>query len=347
MGCSRPEDNVVNVYDWADYASPELIRGFEASTGIRVNHDVFDSNLILETKLLTGNSGYDVVVPGHGYLERLIGARVFAPLDRSLLSNLASIDADVMARLARHDPGNRHGIAYVWGTSGLAYDVVRLRARMPDAPLDSWSLLFDPKVVARFADCGVGMPDSPVAMLPAVLAWLGLDPLSENAADLARAEAALVAMRPYVRKLDNAGLKEDLANGDLCLVATEGGSLAQARRIALEANRNVALEYSLPREGAMLWIDVLAIPADAPHPRNAHRFINYIMDAAVAAAMTNDLKFASANAAALPKIDPALRDDPAIYPPPEVRQRLFTDVARGDEFARQRNRLWTRFKTAR
>jgi putrescine transport system substrate-binding protein len=335
-GCAGRDASVVNFYTWSDYAMPETLRAFEAETGIRVNVEYFDTNAILETRLLAGASGYDVVAPGSGYLAKLVPAGVFAPLDRERLPNLARLDPAVVARLARQDPGNRHAVPYVWGTTGIAFDAAKLRARAPDAPLDSWALVLDPEVVARFADCGVGIPDSPIAMVPVVLAWLGLDPETGRAEDLSRVEAALAPIRPHLRRIANSGLKEDFTAGELCLVVIEDGAARQAAAVASESGRAFELGFSLPREGAMGWIDTLAIPADAPHPGEAHRLIDFLLRDEAAVEAARQLRFATGNAAGTVALAGA-----TVAP----HGPLFIDAAVSDEYTRLRSRMWTRFRT--
>jgi putrescine transport system substrate-binding protein len=334
---------VVNVYSWPGYVADGTLADFEARTGIRVNYGVMDSNQILETKLLAGRSGYDVVVPGAAYVERLAKAGVLASLDKAKLPHLRHLDPAVTAAVRRQDPRNEYGVPYLWGTNGFAYNREAIRARMPDAPLDSWDMLFSPAVVARFADCGVVFYDTPIAVVPHVLAWLGRDPNSEDLADLALAEKALRAVRPYLRYLSNVRQFADLANGEVCLAFSDNGNALQARARAREAGRSFTIAYSVPREGAQLWFDLLAIPADAPHPDAAHRFIDYLLEPHVAAAISTATGFATANLSAQSLLAPAVRGDPIIYPPPRERARLFPDPMKPDAYLRERLRMWQRF----
>ena len=271
------EEKVLNVYNWSDYVDPAIIEQFTAETGIKVNYDVFDSNEVLETKLLTGNSGYDVVVPSAYFLERQIQAGVFRKLDPSKLPNLANMDPELQQRAAAHDPGNEHAVIYMWGTTGIGYDAGKIEAIMPDAPVDSWSLIFDPDIVSRFKDCGVSVLEDPTDIVGTVLLWLGRDPNSEAQEDLDAAEAALLAIRPYIRKISSAQVIEDLANGEVCIAVGYSGDVLQAQSRAEETGQAVDIRYSIPNEGALLWFDTLAIPADAAHPANAHAFIDIQM----------------------------------------------------------------------
>ena len=340
-------EQVVNVYNWSDYIDPEVIKGFEQATGIKVRYDVFDSNEVLETKLLTGNSGYDVVVPSAYFLQRQVQAGVFAPLDKSKLPGLANLDPDLVARAARHDPGNEHSVVYMWGTTGIGYDRAKVKAIMPDAPVDSWKLIFDPAVLAKFKDCGVSMLDDPTDMVGTALLYLGKDPNSESEADLKAAEDALMKIRPYLRTIHSSQYIDQLANGELCIVVGYSGDVLQARDRAEEAGKPLDIGYSIPQEGALMWFDTLAIPADAAHKEAAHKFIEYLLQPEVAAKNSDFVNFANANKAATPLVNADLRNDTNIYPTPEVAARLQPSLAKSAEFTRALNRSWTRFVTGR
>ena len=341
------EEKVLNVYNWSDYIDPKVIEDFTSATGIKVTYDVFDSNEVLETKLLTGNSGYDVVVPSAYFLERQIAAGVFRKLDKSRLPNLANMDPELQSRAAAHDPGNEHGVVYMWGTTGIGYDAAKVKAIMPDAPVDSWSLVFDPAIVAKFKACGVSVLDDPTDIVATVLLWLGKDPNSQSPEDLKLAEEKLLAIRPFIRTIHSSQYIEDLANGEVCIAVGYSGDVLQAQDRAEEAGKKAEIEYSIPREGALMWFDTLAIPADAPHPGNAHAFINYLMRPDVAAANSNLVYYANANAAATSLVDEELRSDPGIYPTPEVKARLQPNLSKSADFTRLLNRSWTRFTTGR
>jgi len=339
------EEKVLNVYNWSDYIEPEVLTQFTAETGIRVNYDVFDSNEVLETKLLTGNSGYDVVVPSAYFLERQIQAGVFAKLDKSRLPNLENMDPELQKLVEAHDPGNEHGVIYMWGTTGIGYDAGKVLGIMPDAPVDSWALIFDPAIVSRFKDCGVSVLEDPTDMVGTMLLWLGRDPNSESEEDLKAAEEALLAIRPYIRKISSGQVIEDLANGEVCIAVGYSGDVLQAQSRAEETGQSVDIQYSIPREGAMLWFDTLAIPADAKHPGNAHEFINFLMKPEIAAANSNFVYYANANSGATPLLDEELVSNPGVYPPPEVRAKLQPNRTKSAEFTRSLNRAWTRFAT--
>lgn len=338
---------VVNVYNWAGYVADDTLANFEARYGIKVNYSVFDTNQVLDTKLLAGHSGFDVVVPSAAYIERLSRAGALRKLDKSQLPNLANLDPVVAAAVRAQDPGNEFGVVYVWGTNGFAYNRDTILARMPDAPLDSWDMMFRPEVVARFADCGVVFYDTPIAVVPHVLAWLGRDPNSVDPGDLALAGKALLAVRPYLRYLSNVQQFSDLANGSVCLAFSDNGNAFQSRERAREAGKGITIGYSVPREGAQIWFDMMAIPADAPHPRNAHLFINYILEAAVGASITEATGFATPNLPARSLIAGTVLDDPLVFPPPGQMSRLFPDPLKSDAYLRERLRMWTRFKTGR
>jgi putrescine transport system substrate-binding protein len=340
-------EKVLNVYNWSDYIQPSVITDFEKEYGIHVNYDVFDSNEILETKLLTGHTNYDIVVPSGGFLERQIQADIYQKLDKALLPNLANVDPQVARDTALYDPGNQYAVDYMWITSGVGYNVADITARMPDAPVDSWRMIFDPAVVSKFADCGVSILDAPSEVVGTVLLYLGRNPNSNSIADLKAAEEVLHAIRPYVRYVDSSRYIDMLANGDICLAMGWSGDVKQAHDRALEAGKGIDIAYVIPHEGAIINYDVMAIPADAPHVANAHLFINFLLRPDIAARNSNLIKYPSAVLPHLQPLDPAVRNDPTVYPPPEVRARLVPERARPPDFQRLLTRAWTRFKTGK
>ena len=340
-----PEEKVVNVYNWSDYIEPGVIADFRKETGIKVNYDVFDSNEVLETKLLTGHTNYDVVAPSGPFLERQVQAGVYRKLDKSLLPNLKNLDPAIQQTAALYDPGNQYAVDYMWITSGVGYNIAKIKERMADAPLDSWRMFFDPAVVSKFKDCGVTMLDAPTEVLATVLLYLGKDPNSEATQDLQAAEKVLLAIRPYVRYIHSSRYIDDLANGEICLALGWSGDVKQAHDRALDAGKGIGLAYSIPQQGAIKNLDMLAIPADAPHPRNAHLFIDYLLRLDVAARNTNLLKYANGDVPANPQIDAAVRGDPGIYPSAEVGAKLVPERAKAHIFSRLLIRTWTRFKT--
>ena len=336
---------VLNLYIWSDYLAPNTLSDFERQTGIKVNVSYFDTNETLETKLLAGSSGFDVVVPTSSYFERQIKAGVYLTLDKSKLPNLKNMDPALMARVAQHDPGNAHGVIYMWGTNGIGYNEKMIKALLPDAPLDSWRLVFDPVIASKIAKCGISVLDSPAEMMRVVLSYLGRDPNSQKPEDDAAAEQTLLKIRPYIRNINSSEYIEALANGDLCVAVGYNGDILQARDRARDANKGIEVKYVVPKEGSILWFDMLAIPKDAPHPDAAYAYINYIMEPKVTADITNFKRFANANAAATPYVLESVKDDPAIYPPPELREKLAVQLADSPEQTRIITRMWERFKT--
>ncbi len=345
-GSPGANDQVVNVYNWSDFIDPTVVPAFEHEYGITVNYDVFDSNEQLETKLLVGGSNYDVVVPDGGFLERGIKAGVYQKLDKTQLPNLRNLDPEAMRDIAVYDPDNLYAVDYTWLTStGFGYDVDKIQARMADAPTDSWRMFYDPSVIARFQDCGVSVLDAPNDVFASVFAFLGKDPNSESPDDLKAAEKVLLSIRPYIRLVDSTRYYNALANGELCLVLGWAGDITQARYRAREAGRKVNIAYSIPKEGSVMSFDLLAIPVGAPHPANAHLFIDYLLRADVAARNSNFFKYANAVTASYALMDPGLRTDPAIYPAPAVRATLAPKRSKSLAFTRLMMRTWTRFKT--
>ena len=344
-GGAAAEEKGLNVYNWADYVAATTIRDFEDRTGIKVNYDTYDSNEVLETKLLTGRTSYDVVFPSAVWFERQVKAGVFLELDKSRLPNLAKLDPDIMQRLANYDPGNRHGIDYMWGTIGLGYNPKLVQKALGTDKLDSWGAVFDPAVASRLATCGIALVDSPEDVSVAAKIYLGRDPNSESQEDLAAVEDLLMAIRPYVRYFQTSQLVNDLASGEICVAFFWNGDARQAQARGAAAQPPVQVSYALPREGSGAWFDAVAIPADAPHPQNAHAFLNYLMEPEVIAAISNEMGYANGNAASLPYVNADLRNDPAVYPPDAVRKSLHAVTARSQNYSRDLNRTWTRVKT--
>lgn len=341
------EEKVLHVFNWSDYIAEDTIKNFEDKTGIKVTYDVFDSNDVLETRLLAGNSGFDVVVPSASFLERQIKAGVFQKLDKSQLPNLSNMDPDIMQRVALHDPENAHSVPYLWGTTGIGYNEAKIKKILGDTPLDSWNFIFDPKLIAKFKDCGVSVLDASDELLKITLAWMGRDPNSEKEEDLKAAEEKLMAIRPFIRKIHSSQYIEDLANGDLCIALGWSGDILQSRDRAAEAGQGVVIKYAIPKEGTIVWFDMLAIPADAKHPKNALAFINYLMEPQVAANNSNFVNYANGNAASFPMVKDEVKNDPGIYPTPEVKAKLFPSLAYSEDFTRLMTRMWTRFTTGR
>lgn len=339
----------VHVYNWNDYFAEDTLSGFQARTGIQPVLDVYDANEILEAKLLAGASGYDLIFPtAHPFASRHLQAGLYQPLDKTKLPGLDKLDPAIMASLAGMDPGNAHLVPYMWGTSGLGLNPDKVKAALgEDAPMDTWALIFDPEKAAKLAGCGISLLDDPTEVFSAALAYLGKDPNSLAPADLDAAAELIKAAHPYIRYFHSSQYISDLANGSLCVAHGYSGDVLQARERADEADKGVKVVYRIPREGAALWTDVMAIPKDAPNPEAAHALIAYLLDPKVIAAVSDYVYYANPNLAATPLIEAELREDPEIYPPAEVRARLFVPSERSERELRTLNRLWTRLKANR
>ncbi|GAB6053438.1 spermidine/putrescine ABC transporter substrate-binding protein PotF [Magnetospira thiophila] len=345
-GARADEEKVLNVYNWSDYIAEDTLARFTAETGIQVRYDVYDSNEIVEAKLMAGHSGYDVVFPSaQPYLARQISGGIYAELDKTKLPKLDQMEPAVMKSLASADPGNTHAIPYMLAATGVGYNVAKVQELAPGAPTDSWSLIFDPKWSELLKGCGVTLLDDPNEVIPAALAWLGKDPNSTDEADLKTAAAVIEAIRPNLRYIHSSSYINDLANGDICVAHGYGGDLIQARDRAIEAKNGVEITVMLPKEGAQIILDVMAIPVDAPHPNNAHTFIDFMMRPDVVGPITDAVGYANAVKGAEAFVSAERRADPVIYPPQEVRDRFFSVGVKPQAYERLRTRLWTRVKT--
>ncbi len=344
-GSAQAQEKVVNVYNWSDYIDESILEDFEKETGIKVVYDVFDSNEVLETKLLAGGTGYDVVVPTGTFLARQIQAGVFQKLDKSKLPNLSNMWDVVEKRTANYDPGNEYSINYMWGTTGLGYNEEKILERMPDAPVTSWRMLFDPEVVSKFADCGIHVLDAPTEMIPAALNYIGEDPDSKDPDVIAKAEPVLMAIRPYIQKFHSSEYINALANGDICLALGWSGDVLQARDRADEANNGITIKYVAPDEGVLMWFDQMAIPTDAPHLEEAHTFLNYLMKPEVMAKASNYVYYANGNKASQEFLEEDVIGDPAIYPTPAALETLYTTSPYPPKVQRTVTRLWTKVKS--
>jgi putrescine transport system substrate-binding protein len=341
-------EKVVNVYNWSDYIDPDVLKDFEKETGVKVVYEVMDSNELLETKLVAGRTGYDIVVPSANFAARQIKAGIFQKLDKTKLPNLKNLDPDITTnRLQVFDPGNEYIVNYMWGTSGVAYNEEAIKAAMPDAPVDSFSMFWDPKVVSKFAKCGVSVLDAPSEVIGTVLIYLGKNANSEDPADLAAAEKVLMAVRPYIRKIHSSAYIEELAGGEICLALGWSGDVLQAKGRAEETQKPFHIKYNIPKEGAVMFFDNLAIPADASHVKNAHLFINYLLRAEVAAKNSNFISFANSNAASWPLISDEVKNNPGIFPTPEMMPKLVPDLPESPEYTRALTRTWTKFRTGK
>src|SRR5579864_579793 len=341
-------DRVVNFYNWSNYIAPGVLEDFTKETGIKVVYDTFDANETLETRLLAGKSGYDVVVPTAYFLQRQIKASVFQKLDKSKLPNLVNAWPMVTARLATYDPDNQYGANYMWGTTGIGYNVKMAETILgPGAAIDSWDIVFKPENLAKFKDCGVHMLDSPDDIFPAALNYLGLDPNSTKQADLEKVADLVSKIRPYVRKFHSSEYLSALATGEICLVVGWSGDIMQARSRAAEAKNDIAIGYAIPKEGAQMFFDNFAIPTDAKNVTDAYELINYLYRPEVAAKNSNFLSYANGNLASQKLIDHGILQDKNIYPDEAMQAKLFVITARDPATQRIINRLWTRVKTGR
>lgn len=342
-------DQVVYVFNWSDYIAEDTLAKFEASTGIKVVYDTYDGNEMLETKLLAGASGYDVVFPSaRPFAQRHIQAGVYAPLDRAALTNYGNLDPALLKGLEDVDPGNAHTVPYMWGTTGLGINVAKVREALgADVKLDSWALLFDPANAAKLAECGISVLDDEQESFGAALLYRGRDPNGMTGDETQVVTDTYAAVRKYIRYFNSSKYIDDLANGDLCLVMGYSGDVFQAGDRAQEAENGVDIQYIIPKEGALRWFDLIAIPADAPHKANAHAFIDYLLKPEVAAGISDYVAYASPNKAALPLLDPEIAGDPAIYPPADVQAKLVDPRTFPPEVTRERVRAWTTIKTGR
>ena len=337
----------VHVYNWSDYIGETTLEDFEKATGIKPVYDVFDSNETLEGKLLAGRSGYDVVVPSNHFLGKQIKAGAFQALDRSLLPNWQHLDPQLLKQLQVNDPDNRYAVPYLWGTNGIGYNVAKVKEVLGVDEIDSWAVVFDPANMAKLASCGVSFLDSADEMIPAALNYLGLDPNSHAAADHARAEQLLLAVRPHVRYFHSSKYIADLANGNICVAVGFSGDVLQAADRAEEAGKGVEIAFSIPREGANLWFDLLAIPADASNVAEAHAFLNYLLEPKVIAQVSDYVGYANPNLAAGEFMDPQLKSNESVYPPQAVLDNLYISAELPPKVQRQMTRAWTKVKSGK
>jgi putrescine transport system substrate-binding protein len=341
------KERVLNVYNWSDYVDPQVLQDFTKETGIKLRYDTFDSNDTLEAKLLAGKSGYDVVVPTAYFLERQIKAGLFQKLDKAKLPNLVNVWPQIAERLATYDPGNNFAVNYMWGTTGIGYNVKKAKEILGGAVPDSWDIVFKPENLARFKDCGVMMLDSADDIMPAALHYLGLNPNSTAQADLDKAAALIASVRPSVRKFHSSEYLTALATGEICLVVGWSGDIKQAQKRAAEAKGEVEVGYAIPKTGAQMFFDNFAIPKDAKNVAEAHEFINYMLRPEVAAKNTNLVAYPNGNLASQKLVDAAILKDTTIYPDAETMKRLYIVTARDAKTQRVINRLWTKVKTGK
>ncbi|MEX6503797.1 polyamine ABC transporter substrate-binding protein [Pseudomonas zhanjiangensis] len=340
-------ESQVRVYNWADYIGETTAADFTQQSGIAVKYDVFDSNETLEAKLLAGGSGYDVVVPSNNFLQKQIKAGAFQKLDKSLLTGLGNLDAQLMEKLKANDPDNAYSVPYLWGTTGIAYNPEKIKAVLGVDHIDSWSALFEPDNLKKLNSCGVSFIDSADEMLPLMLLYMGLDPNSDKIADYQAAEAKLLLLREHVTYFHSSKYISDLANGNICAAVAFSGDAIQATSRAEEAGNNIVVKYVVPKEGSNLWFDMMAIPVDAPNVKGAHAFIDYLLRPEVIAEVSNYVGYANPNPKANSLMDPTVRNSTAAYPPAETRTNLFVSGARSHAVLRQMSRSWSRVKTGR
>lgn len=343
---AHAETGVVHVYNWSDYIGPTTLSDFQKASGLKVAYDVFDTNEMLEAKLLSGRSGYDVVVPSSQFLTKQIQAQTYQPLQREKLPHWKHLDPRLMDRLEAADPGNRYAVPYMWGTVGIGYNVEKVRAALGEnAPVDSWDLVFKPENLAKLHGCGVAFLDAPVKIIPQALQYLGLDPNSTKPEDYEKASALLQTLSPSVTYFHSSRYTSDLANGDICVAIGYSGDIMQAQSRAKDAGKSVDIRYSIPREGANLWFDMLAIPRDSTNPDGAHAFIDYLLRPDVIAPISDYVGYANPNKDATALMDPSVRENPGIYPSEDVLKNLFVSADLPARIQRVITREWTRIKS--
>nr|WP_275300485.1 polyamine ABC transporter substrate-binding protein [Pseudomonas sp. AF32] len=339
--------STVHIYNWSDYIGESTLADFEKATGIKPVYDVFDSNETLEGKLLAGRTGYDVVVPSNHFLGKQIKAGAFQKLDKAQLPNYANLDPSLLKRLDKNDPGNQYAVPYLWGTNGIGYNVEKIKAVLGVDKIDSWAMLFEPENIKKLSSCGVSFLDSGDEMIPAMLNYLGLDPNSENPEDYKKAEAQLLKIRPYVTYFNSSKYISDLANGEICVAAGFSGDIFQARERASEAGKGVEIAYVIPKEGGNLWFDMLAIPRDATNVKQAHAFINYLLEPEVIAKVSDYVGYANPNPKAGELMNQDVRTDEAVYPPQAIVDKLYVNSELPPKIQRLMTRSWTKVKSGK
>lgn len=346
-GVAAAGDKTVHVYNWSDYIAPDTVANFEKASGIKVVYDVFDANETLEAKLLTGSSGYDVVVPSNQFLAKQIKAGVFLKLDKSKLPNWKNLDVELLKKLEVSDPGNQYSIPYMWGTTGIGYNPDKVKAVLGIDKIDSWDVLFKPENISKLKECGVSMLDAPQEVLAAALHYQGLNPNPKDPKELAKAEELMMKVRPYISYFHSSKFISDLANGNICVALGWSGDIIQAKNRADEAKNGVKVAYAIPKEGAAAFFDMLAVPADTKNADNAYAFLNYIMEPKVAADISNFVNYPSGNSEATQYVNPEIRDNPEIYPPADVRAKLYVFSELSPKVQRAMTRTWTKIKSGK
>lgn len=347
-GPAASQNGELRIYNWSDYIAPEVLDAFKKETGVTVVYDTFDQMETVETKLLAGKTGYDLIVVTASFLPRHIPLGLYAPIEAAKIPNLANAWPEIQARLAKYDPGNKFAVNYMWGTTGVGYNVAKVREQLgPGAVIDSWRILFDPDQLKKLSNCGVHVLDAVEEMFPAALRHLGLDPDSKREADLNKAADLLRRMRPHVQKFHSSEYINALANGDICLAVGYSGDVLQARKRAEEAKNGVEIAYAIPKEGALMWFDSFVMPKDASNREAALKFIDFVNRPAMAAKNSDFIQYANGNLASQALLSAAVRDNPGIYPPAQVMGRLYTITPYDQKSQRLVNRLWTRVKTGK
>ena len=345
--CGRGGAGDLHIYNWSDYIDPAILTDFTKETGIKVVYDTFDSNEVLETKVLQGNTGYDLVVPSNHNLPRYISAGAVQPLDKARLKGLPNLWPEIMEYMEPFDPGAKYALPYMWGTIGIGYNKDAIASRLPGVAIDSWDVVFKPENLARLKDCGVYWLDASEDMYAVALNYLGRNPNSTDLADYKAATEMFMQARPYVSKFHSSQSIEALANGDICVAIGYSGDMLQAKSRAAEAGDKVHLDYVVPKEGSQVWFDVFTIPKDAPNPAAAYEFLNYMLRPEVIARASTFTEYANANKAATALVDPAVRDNPSVYLTPDQLHTLFVSASKDQTLLRDVNRQWTRVQTGR
>lgn len=346
-GAAQAQEKVVHVYNWSDYIAADTLENFQKATGIKAVYDVFDSNEVLEAKLLSGGSGYDVVVPSNQFLAKQIKAGVFQKLDKSKLPNWKNLNPDLLKALDNSDPGNQYAFPYLWGTTGIAYNPDKVKAALGVDTIDSWDVIFKPENLEKLKGCGVAMLDAPQEIVAAALHYQGLNPNPSDPADIAKAEELLLKIRPSIRYFHSSKYIADLANGDICVAVGWSGDAFQAKSRAEEAKNGVKVAYAIPKEGAAAFFDMMAIPAGAKNPEEAYAFLNYILAPEVIAPITDFVAYPNGNSASTSLVDPEIRNNPAIYPSEETQKKLYTFGELSPKVQRAMTRSWTKVKSGK
>ena len=347
MAVSVQAAGTVHIYNWSDYIGETTLADFQKETGIKPVYDVFDSNETLEGKLLAGRTGYDVVVPSNHFLGKQIKAGAFQKLDKSKLPNYSNLDPVLLKRLEQNDPGNLYAVPYLWGTNGIGYNVDKIKAVLGVDKIDSWSAVFEPQNIKKLQSCGVAFLDSADEMMPTVLNYMGLNANSTNPEDYKKAEAKLLAVRPYVTYFHSSKYIADLANGDICIAIGFSGDMFQARNRAAEAKKGVNIAYTIPKEGGALWFDMLAIPKDSGNVKEAHTFINYLLKPEVIAQVSDSVGYANPNPGSDKLMEQSIRTDESVYPPQAVLDKTYVSVELPPNIQRLMTRSWTKVKSGK